>query len=648
MPVFSDFPWYDANFWQYYFYAHSRTGSYTGHFVVIVGWDNQDPGTGDDYWIVRNSWGTSGGDVWGGYGGYFYMTQDPATGFFGIAQEAAVIEDVVPTLNMGLVAPANGATVTSSPVTFQIRVTNSAGAPVEGAGIVVYVNHPYLSITYSCTSSAKSDSNGYFSCDITLADSGTNYRWYATASKSGYRSATSQTWAFNYFAQVTMIVSYSVPGAGTGYSDPVFNYVQGGQSKTYTLTATATDISVDSGSAWSVTPNPLTGSSSSERWYSSQTLSGTASTATIIFAFYHQYLQTLSYAVNGGGSGYSAPSFTANRYGASASLTLTTTATGYWFDADSQWSMMNPLSGSGISERWITTQTTSGAISSAQALAFTYQHQLMLTTSVSPSGGGTISVVSGWQNAGTTVPVTQTPNTGYSFYYWSLDGTNVGTSSSYSVSMNSAHILTAFFRGLSAISLGLSSGTVDLGSSVALSGTITPTQPAGTMVALGYSMDGGTTWNTFITTRIDGSGSYSTTWCPPYPNTYQIKASWGGNANYADASSSTAPLTVTGTAPAQVMLLVTGPPAVTAGSIAVFDVLVTNPGSPLTTTLYIEVTGPGGYEYFDTLQASVGAESTGRYQFIWQAPSTSGTYQVVVGLFPPRPMSISQTQIAVT
>ena len=104
-------------------------------------------------------------------------------------------------LNVGLVAPVNGATLTGSPVTFQARVTDFAGAPVQGAGVVVYVIHPYLSITYFCASS--SDSNGYFSCDITLTDSGTGYRWYATASKSSYGSATSQTWTFAFYALVT-------------------------------------------------------------------------------------------------------------------------------------------------------------------------------------------------------------------------------------------------------------------------------------------------------------------------------------------------------------------------------------------------------------------------------------------------------------
>ena len=45
---------------------------------------------------MRNSWGTGGGDVNDGYGGYFYMTQDPATGFFNdpYGGEAAIISSV--------------------------------------------------------------------------------------------------------------------------------------------------------------------------------------------------------------------------------------------------------------------------------------------------------------------------------------------------------------------------------------------------------------------------------------------------------------------------------------------------------------------------------------------------------------------------
>jgi hypothetical protein len=562
------------------------------------------------------------------------------------------------TLNIVLVSPPsppNGGTAFSSPVTFQVQVTNFAGAPVQGAGVTIYVNHPYLYITYFCASS--SDSNGYFSCDITLTDSGTGYRWYATASKTGYVPATSQTWTFNYFAQLTMTVSYSVAGGGAGYSDPIFNYVHGGQSNTYILTATSTGISVDSGSAWSVTPNPLTGSTPSERWYSSQTLSGTASTTTIVFTFYHQYLQTLSYAVSGGGSGYSAPIFTANRYGVSAAQTLTSTATGYWYDAGSPWSATpNPLSGSGTSECWISAQTTSGTLSSAQAIVFAYQHQYYLTTQVNPSSGGTVSVSSGWQSAGTAVPIAATPNTDYSFYYWSLDGTNVGTNPSYSALMNSAHTLTAMFRGTSSISVSMS--VAPDGFAWIVSGTITPTQPspgipAGTPVMLSCSSDGGGTWSSFVTVLTSSGGDYSVYWQQPYQYTdFRVRASWNGNTAHEGSTSSYQLMSGTyGPFYPPVSVSVSGSSSVARGGLATFDVRVTCPASyTLDRTLYVVVVGPNGYQYFDTVTVSVAAGESESYQFVWQASSslTTGTYQVYVGLIPPNPAAIGQTQITVT
>ena len=100
-------------------------------------------------------------------------------------------------------------------------------------------------------------------------------------------------------AQATMTVSYSVVGGGSPTA-PVFHYVLKGVSKTLTLTKTAKAVTVDSGSAWSITPNPLTGSSASQRWYSSQALVGTASTTTIQFVFQHQYYLTMK--VSGPGS----------------------------------------------------------------------------------------------------------------------------------------------------------------------------------------------------------------------------------------------------------------------------------------------------------------------------------------------------------
>jgi hypothetical protein len=101
--------------------------------------------------------------------------------------------------------------------------------------------------------------------------------------------------------EVTMTLSYSVVGGGAPTA-PVFNYVQNGVSKSLTLGTVATGLSVDAGSSWSVTPNPLGGSSSTQRWYSSQPLTGTASTTTIVFSFQHQYSVTFAVSPTTGGT----------------------------------------------------------------------------------------------------------------------------------------------------------------------------------------------------------------------------------------------------------------------------------------------------------------------------------------------------------
>ena len=236
---------------------------------------------------------------------------------------------------------------------------------------------------------------------------------------------------------VTMTVSYSVKGGGSPAA-PTFNYVQGGVGKSYTLTTKAKGILVDAGSSWSVTPNPLTGSSSSEQWMSNQPLSGTASATSTVFTFHHQYLQTLSYSVAGGGSP-TAPSFKASQFGGSNPRKLMTTPTGYWFDAGSAWSVTpNPLGGSTGSERWWTVQAVKGTISSAQTINFQYQQQYKLTMNVNPSGAGTVSPGTGWENSGLAVNIQATANVNYAFLSWTGSGTGSysGTSNPGSVTMN--------------------------------------------------------------------------------------------------------------------------------------------------------------------------------------------------------------------
>jgi len=284
----------------------------------------------------------------------------------------------------------------------------------------------------------------------------------------------------------------------------------------------------------------------------------------------------------------------------------------------------------------------------------TFKKQFILIVSVSPTGAGALSAGTGWQDDGTKLTVTATPNSGYSFYYWSLDGVNQGNNLSILILMNSPHNLTAFFRArASSISVASSPGSITLGASVILSGVITPAHPSpgipsGTALVLSYSLNE-SSWASFIMTQTGSVGAYSVVWYPPYPGTYKIKAAWSGNLDYEGSTSSNATLTVTGRL-LRMILLISGPTSASRGSLATFDVLVTNPGSSLSSTLYFEVTGPGGYRYFDTQQVTVAAGGRGRFQSVWQVPSTisAGQYQVFVSLIPPKPTAIAQTQITVT
>jgi hypothetical protein len=187
------------------------------------------------------------------------------------------------------------------------------------------------------------------------------------------------------------------------------------------------------------------------------------------------------------------------------------------------------------------------------------------------------------------------------------------------------------------------------GTSFVLNGSITPSTVGS--VTLQLSIDGGASWNSFVIVSTGVNGQYTMSWTPPYPGVYLVKASWPGNAAYFGSQSNSPypTVTVTGPSPPKIALLISGPSSVASGGSVTFDVLADNPGSATSTTLYFEVTGPGGYWYFDTQQVAVAAGGRGRFQFLWQVPRgvSTGQYQVSVSLVPPKSTAIAQTQITV-
>ena len=179
MPVFDDFPWWEPDFWRYYYYGHNTSGSYGGHFVVIVGWYGDES---NGWWIARNSWGTGGGDTYYGQGGYFYMTMNPSNGFFGIYQEAAVISDVTPPSPSSpvLLSPADWEVVGS--LTPTLSWQSSSGA--TDYGVSVYVQGGSLVVSQMVSDISFVVPGG-------LLVNGQSYVWLVSAHNSGGFSAPS-------------------------------------------------------------------------------------------------------------------------------------------------------------------------------------------------------------------------------------------------------------------------------------------------------------------------------------------------------------------------------------------------------------------------------------------------------------------------
>jgi uncharacterized repeat protein (TIGR02543 family) len=94
----------------------------------------------------------------------------------------------------------------------------------------------------------------------------------------------------------------------------------------------------------------------------------------------------------------------------------------------------------------------------ATAVVYTanFTTQYSLTVTISPTGGGTVTAsptsAGGYYNAGTVVQLTAAGNTGYVFVNWSGDLT--GSANPQSITMSTAHNVTANFTALSTAGLG--------------------------------------------------------------------------------------------------------------------------------------------------------------------------------------------------
>lgn len=191
-------------------------------------------------------------------------------------------------------------------------------------------------------------------------------------------------------SQIGLTASYSVvDGSGSGVFDYI-SYISDGIQENVQLTSTPTVYLMDPGTPWS-TLSVLTDSNTTERWITSQDVSGTiTSPLTVSFTYYNQYSVNFQFGINGTdpGMAYSAPVVGFTQMGSPA----TAPANGaVWVDASSPFSYPNQLPGSSTQEEWVLKPGNLGLGIANKSATFsqTYFHEYYIMSSYSVVDGGT-------------------------------------------------------------------------------------------------------------------------------------------------------------------------------------------------------------------------------------------------------------------
>lgn len=472
------------------------------------------------------------------------------------------------------------------------------------------------------------------SYSLTLPGSTQDERWAIpspTVTVNGAGAVTD-----TYFPQYLLRITYSVSSGSP--SSPTVTGVSFSTSSTIPLPSSPTTEWFDAGSSYSIS-NPLSSSTSSERWETAGTTKGAMQAqVNVTDTFYHQFLMTASYSVIGGaGSQTTGPDLSYTSLGSPASILLTGSKQSFWADSGSQYSAPQTLAGSSVTEQWYT-KTTQGTVQASATLSISYNNQFFLSVS-----GGVVS--SQWYNSSSTAQISEpgvfsrASGTGLRVTSYSIDGgalTAVKPTSgavSISILMNAAHQLTI-------VSVQQYQVSLDAAATSAISSITSPTitgdkywYDQGTSVSLVLSG----VWN-----RSAGAGerllSYSL-------NGASKAVSTTGPVDVLTNVALTASETITTTATAQYRLLALGG-SVATGTIASIpgDTGWYDSGTPVTVSFYYSWNSTSG-----TRQNAVGYSVTGSGTPTQLARSGSGTFPVQVTMSRPETITIdSVTQYSLT
>jgi hypothetical protein len=293
-----------------------------------------------------------------------------------------------------------------------------------------------------------------------------NYTLTITATTGGTTNPAAGTWNYSYG---TIVAVTAQPNTGYGLDHWTFDNVSVGASNPiqvlinathqltaifipgYTLAITATAGGTTSPVAGNytysygtvVTVNASSGTGYYfDHWLLDGNNNGTVNSTRLTMNANHQlkafftplnYTLTITAAANGATSP-AAGSYT-RPYGTVAAVTAVPN-TGYGLD---HW-LLDGVSAGAANPISITID----ANHTLQAIFALFGNQ---TLTITTTAGGTTSPSPGTYtySYGTVVTVTASPNTGYNFHHWELDGSNVGAASSTQVTMNANHQLKAYF-----------------------------------------------------------------------------------------------------------------------------------------------------------------------------------------------------------
>ncbi len=282
-----------------------------------------------------------------------------------------------------------------SPILYYHQFYVTPGYVAKGAGTAagapaITCAQYGVQISVPLSSSNWVDSGLSCSYSPTLPGSTLSERW-AVQSSTAVVNKTGPV-SLTYVHQYSLGITYSVSGGSP--NPPTVTGTSFGANSTLPLQSSPATEWFDIGSTYSIS-NPLSSSSSSERWATTGTTSGVMKAqVTVSDVFYHQFLLTVSFSLIGGGSPTAGPGLSYTSFGNPASVQLTAVKKTLWADGDSPYSVPQTLSGSSSGERWYA-QTTQGTVQASSALSFGYNHQFFLSVS-----GGTAS--SQWYNSSST------------------------------------------------------------------------------------------------------------------------------------------------------------------------------------------------------------------------------------------------------